>query len=256
MFEKTFYDLLNSILEMNNAEVISLLENYDNFLDSLLSNQELLNEIRTQMRLEGLSKTDMVGKKEELLADMRALAESAELEISNEKKELYNKMLEVTEKLYDKALESVSRETALIPVELCHPNAKAPSYAHEDDAGFDFYLPEDFTIKAHEFGKIAPTGVKMAIPTGYELQIRPRSGNSVKTTLRIANAPGTIDCGYRNEIGIICDNIGDTDLEFKAGDRIAQGILAVSPKGIFNIVEDINKIVGSDRGGGYGSTGK
>ena len=256
MFEKTFYDLLNSILEMNNAEVISLLENYDNFLDSLLSNQELLNEIRTQMRLEGLSKTDMVGKKEELLADMRALAESAELEISVEKKELYNKMLEVTEKLYDKALESVSRETALIPVELCHPNAKAPSYAHEDDAGFDFYLPEDFTIKAHEFGKIAPTGVKMAIPTGYELQIRPRSGNSVKTTLRIANAPGTIDCGYRNEIGIICDNIGDTDLEFKAGDRIAQGILAVSPKGIFNIVEDINKIVGSDRGGGYGSTGK
>ena len=127
MFEKTFYDLLNSILEMNNAEVISLLENYDNFLDSLLSNQELLNEIRTQMRLEGLSKTDMVGKKEELLADMRALAESAELEISNEKKELYNKMLEVTEKLYDKALESVSRETALIPVELCRPNAKAPS---------------------------------------------------------------------------------------------------------------------------------
>lgn len=256
MLEKTFYDLLNSILEMSNAEVISLLENYDNFLDSLLSNQELLNEIRTQMRLEGLSKTDMVGKKEELLADMRALAESAELEISNEKKELYNKMLEVTEKLYDKALESVSRETALIPVELCRPNAKAPSYAHEDDAGFDFYLPEDFTIKAHEFGKIAPTGVKMAIPTGYELQIRPRSGNSVKTTLRIANAPGTIDCGYRNEIGIICDNIGDTDLEFKAGDRIAQGILAVSPKGIFNIVEDINKIVGSNRGGGYGSTGK
>ena len=99
MFEKTFYDLLNSILEMNNAEVISLLENYDNFLDSLLSNQELLNEIRTQMRLEGLSKTDMVGKKEELLADMRALAESAELEISVEKKELYNKMLEVKQKI-------------------------------------------------------------------------------------------------------------------------------------------------------------
>ena len=231
MLEKTFYDLLNSILEMNNAEVISLLENYDNFLDSLLSNQELL-------------------------ADMRALAESAELEISNEKKELYNKMLEVTEKLYDKALESVSRETALIPVELCRPNAKAPSYAHEDDAGFDFYLPEDFTIKAHEFGKIAPTGVKMAIPTGYELQIRPRSGNSVKTTLRIANAPGTIDCGYRNEIGIICDNIGDTDLEFKAGDRIAQGIFAAVPKGKFNVIKDINTVTGINRGGGFGSSGQ
>ena len=256
MFEKTFYDLLNSILEMNNAEVISLLENYDNFLDSLLSNQELLNEIRTQMRLEGLSKTDMVGKKEELLADMRALAESAELEISVEKKELYNKMLEVTEKLYDKALESVSRETALIPVELCRPNAKAPSYAHEDDAGFDFYLPEDFTIKAHEYGKIAPTGLKMSIPSGYELQIRPRSGNSVKTTLRIANAPGTIDCGYANEIGIICDNIGDEDLTFKRGDRIAQGIFAAVPKGKFNVVKDINTVTGINRGGGFGSSGQ
>ena len=127
---------------------------------------------------------------------------------------------------------------------------------HDYDAGFDIYLPEDFTIKAHEYGKIAPTGLKMAIPSGYELQIRPRSGNSVKTTLRIANAPGTIDCGYCNEIGIICDNIGDEDLEFKKGDRIAQGVIAISPKGIFNQVDDIMKIAGANRGGGYGSTGK
>lgn len=96
----------------------------------------------------------------------------------------------------------------------------------------------------------------MSIPTGYELQIRPRSGNSVKTKLRIANTPGTIDCGYADEIGIICDNIGTEIIEFKAGDRIAQGVLAVPPKGIFNQVEDINKVVGSNRGGGFGSTGK
>lgn len=142
-----------------------------------------------------------------------------------------------------------------IAVELCHENAKLPTYAHDGDAGFDIYLPEDFIIKAGEYGKIAKTGLKMAIPQGYELQIRPRSGNSVKTTLRISNSPGTVDAGYRDEIGVICDNIGEEDLLFKAGDRIAQGVLAQVPQGKFEQIEDIKKIAG-DRNGGFGSTGK
>ena len=220
MFEQTFYNLLNSILEMEDDKTQDFLDNYNDFLESLLYNQELINETKRQMRMEGLS------------------------------------LLEIINKIYDKALEDFNRETINVSVELCKPDAKMPTYAHDYDAGFDIYLPEDFTIKAHEYGKIAPTGLKMAIPSGYELQIRPRSGNSVKTTLRIANAPGTIDCGYCNEIGIICDNIGDEDLEFKKGDRIAQGILALSPKGIFNQVDDIMKVTGANRGGGYGSTGK
>ena len=135
-----------------------------------------------------------------------------------------------------------------IAVELCHNNAKLPTYAHNGDAGFDIYLPEDFIIKAGEYGKIAKTGLKMAIPLGYELQIRPRSGNSV-------NSPGTVDAGYRDEIGVICDNIGEEDLLFKAGDRIAQGVLAKVPQGEFEQVENIKEIAG-DRNGGFGSTGK
>lgn len=253
MIEETFYNLLNSILELDDNKTQDFLDNYKNFLDSLLYNQELINDVKKQMRLEGISQNDMVSKKEQLLEDMRTLADH--MELNEYKKEMYSKMIEIVSKIYDTALEDFSRETLNVSVELCHENAKMPTYAHKYDAGFDFYLPEDFTIKAHEHGKIAPTGLKMAIPTGYELQIRPRSGNSVKTTLRIANAPGTIDCGYCNEIGIICDNIGDEDLFFKAGDRIAQGIFAVSPKGIFNQVEDITKIPGSNRGGGFGSTG-
>ena len=254
MFEQTFYNLLNSILEMEDDKTQDFLDNYNDFLESLLYNQELINETKKQMRMEGLSPLEMINRKEELLASMRALAEP--MELTENKKEMYRKVLEIINKIYDKALEDFNRETINVSVELCKPDAKMPTYAHDYDAGFDIYLPEDFTIKAHEHGKIAPTGLKMAIPSGYELQIRPRSGNSVKTTLRIANAPGTIDCGYCNEIGIICDNIGDEDLEFKKGDRIAQGILALSPKGIFNQVDDIMKIAGANRGGGYGSTGK
>lgn len=253
MFEQTFYNLLNSILEMEDDKTQEFLDSYNNFLDSLLSNQELINEVKRQMRLEGLSAMDVTNKKEELLASMRALV--GPMNLNENKKEMYRKVLEIVNHIYDKALEDYTRETVNISVELCKPDAKLPTYAHSYDAGFDIYLPEDFTIKAHEYGKIAPTGLKMAIPSGYELQIRPRSGNSVKTTLRIANAPGTIDCGYCNEIGIICDNIGDEDLEFKKGDRIAQGVLALSPKGIFTQVEDIMTVAGANRGGGYGSTG-
>ena len=253
MFEQTFYNLLNSIIEMEDDKTEDFLKNYNDFLDSLLYNQELINETKRQMRLEGLTAMQVVQNKETMLSAMRVLAE--DMDLSETKKEMYEKVLQIVNKIYDKALEDFNRETVNIAVELCKPDAKLPTYAHEGDAGFDFYLPEDFTIKAHEYGKIAPTGLKMAIPTGYELQIRPRSGNSVKTTLRIANAPGTIDCGYCNEIGVICDNLGDEDLEFKKGDRIAQGILALSPKGIFNQVDDIMKVAGANRGGGYGSTG-
>ena len=255
MFEETFYNLLNSIMEKSDEELEQLMnEGYDNFLNSLLYNQELINETRRQMRGEGLITDQVLEKKEDLLADMRALVKP--MHLSQVKQDTYLKILDIVNQIMDQVLEDYNRDTINVMVELCHPNAKMPTYAHSEDAGFDFYLPEDFTIKAHEYGKLAATGIKMVIPEGYELQIRPRSGNSIKTTLRIANTPGTIDCGFRGEIAIICDNIGDTDLTFKAGDRIAQGILSAVPKGKFVQIEDINKIVGTNRNGGFGSTGQ
>jgi dUTP pyrophosphatase len=146
------------------------------------------------------------------------------------------------------------RTSFLVPIELCHPDAKIPTYAHEGDAGVDLYLIEDVEI-APKATVIAKTGLKMAIPMGYELQIRPRSGTSLKTALRIANAPGTIDSTYRDEIGILAWNTSDELLTFKKGDRIAQGVLNEVPMMKFTQVDDITKIVGN-RNGGYGSSGQ
>lgn len=249
----TFYALINKIASLTEEEIERMESSYDNLFEGMTNNQELINETRRAMKAAGMTTTDIENDREGLYTLVKHMKETEHF--SERKIRLLDKIVEITMSIYDKAIETGMRETVLISVELCKPGAKLPTYAHEYDAGFDIYLPEDFTIKAHEHGKIAPTGLKMAIPTGYELQIRPRSGNSVKTTLRIANAPGTIDCGYCNEIGIICDNIGDEDLEFKKGDRIAQGIIAISPKGIFNQVNDIMTIAGANRGGGYGSTG-
>ena len=249
----TFYALINKIASLTEEEIERMESSYDNLFEGMINNQELINETRRAMKAAGMTTTDIENDREGLYTLVKHMKETEHF--SERKIRLLDKIVEITMSIYDKAIETGMRETVLISVELCKPDAKLPTYAHEYDAGFDIYLPEDFTIKAHEHGKIAPTGLKMAIPTGYELQIRPRSGNSVKTTLRIANAPGTIDCGYCDEIGIICDNIGDEDLEFKKGDRIAQGVIAISPKGIFNQVNDIMTIAGANRGGGYGSTG-
>ena len=164
----------------------------------------------------------------------------------------------------------------LIPIEFCNKNARMPIYAHETDAGLDIYSTEDINIRPGETILIK-TGLKVAIPVGYELQVRPKSGISLKTKLRVANTPGTIDSGYRDEIGIIIENIEqpiqdisyhfDTNnkividsilhgrtYSIEKGQKIAQLVLNKISKANFILVDTVNEIEG-DRGGGFGSTG-
>ena len=173
--------------------------------------------------------------------------------------------------------EGISKRIIQIPIELCHPNAKIPAYAKPGDAGVDIYALEDFEVAPGE-RKIIKTGLKVAIPRGYELQVRPRSGTSVKTALRVANTPGTIDSGYRDEIGVIIENIEpkikDIGYDFDdngniiiksilhgsvfnvgKGERFAQLVLNEVPSAAFYPVESVAQI-GGNRGGGFGSTGK
>ncbi len=140
-----------------------------------------------------------------------------------------------------------------IPIELCNRDAILPVYAREGDAGMDIRSTEEIIINAGET-RIVPTGLKMAIPDGYEIQIRPRSGLSLKSPLRIANSPGTIDSGYRDEIGIIVTNTDPIyDFTINKNDRIAQMVLQEVPKIKWEVVDSVIDI-GRNRGGGFGST--
>lgn len=85
----------------------------------------------------------------------------------------------------------LNADVVSIPIELCHPDAKIPTYANIGDAGMDIYALDDYVIAPGET-KLIPTGIKVAIPLGYELQVRPKSGRALKTKLRVANTPGTI----------------------------------------------------------------
>lgn len=148
-----------------------------------------------------------------------------------------------------------------VKIKKLHPDAIVPTYGTEGAAGFDFYALEDITIKPKET-KLIKTGIAMEIPFGYEVQVRPRSGMSLKTLFRVANAPGTIDCDYRGECNVIGHNahqngMGNSttfDINIKKGDRIAQGVLNKVPQALFEVVEELGD---TNRGtGGYGSTGQ
>lgn len=138
-------------------------------------------------------------------------------------------------------------------IEICREDVKLPQYANLFDAGMDVAAAED--VKLFPWKTVViPTGLKMAIPEGYEIQIRPRSGVSLKTPLRIANAPGTIDTFYRDEVGVIVTNTSGAFYHVKKGDRIAQIVLNEIPRIRWEQVDNITTIKGN-RGGGFGSTG-
>ncbi len=101
---------------------------------------------------------------------------------------------------------------------------------------------------------LIPTGLSFEIEPGYEVQVRPRSGLSLKTGLMVVNSPGTVDSDYRGEIKIILGNLGTNDETIEHGDRVAQMVLMPVPQATFKVVEDLSS---TDRGaGGFGSTGK
>ena len=129
--------------------------------------------------------------------------------------------------------------------------AQEPKYAHVGDSGFDFVALEDVTVSSGET-IIIDTGLSFNVPMGYELQVRPRSGMSFKTKIRVANSPGTVDSNFRGSVGIIIENTGDCFYNIKKGDRIAQGIICPIITASFKEVSDLSS---SDRGqNGFGST--
>lgn len=148
----------------------------------------------------------------------------------------------------------VNRDIYNVAVELCHPNAKLPKYAHDTDWGADIYAVEDMTIEPGSYGVMVPTGLRVAIPHGWMISFRPRSGMSHNTPLRISNAPGTIDETYRGELKILFDNFSTVPVEIKTGDRIAQMGLEKNYKASYYQVDKVDK--NTDRGeGGFGSSG-
>lgn len=139
-----------------------------------------------------------------------------------------------------------------VKVQRVHPKAKLPVYAHPGDAGMDLFAVEDKTIAPGERA-LVNTGIVIELPAETEAQVRPRSGLALKHGVTVLNAPGTIDHGYRGEIGVILINHGQEPFHVEAGMKIAQMVIANVP-GVA-VVESSSLSETSRDNGGFGSTG-
>ena len=129
-----------------------------------------------------------------------------------------------------------------------------PAYATAQAAGLDLTAAIDQAVDlAPGERKLVPTGLQIALPAGYEAQVRPRSGLALKHGITVLNSPGTIDADYRGEIGVILINLGDKTFTIQRGERIAQMILAPVSQLVWRERETLEE---TQRGsGGFGSTG-
>ena len=144
-------------------------------------------------------------------------------------------------------------ENLTLKIKRLHEKAKVPFYAKPGDAGMDLCSVENYLINPNERILVA-TGWAVEVPFGYEMQIRPRSGLALKEGITVLNTPGTIDAGYRNEVGVILQNHSNKPYQVKEGDRIAQAVIKKVER--VSIIE-VDKLSSTERGlGGFGSTGK
>lgn len=140
-----------------------------------------------------------------------------------------------------------------LKIKKLYEDAKIPSYAHEGDVGMDLYSCADYTLSPGK-RELISTGISVELPGGYEMQIRPKSGLALKKGISIVNSPGTVDAGYRGEVGVIMINHGEEIFQIEKGDKIAQAV--INKAEIVDITE-VDRLSESSRGeGGFGSTGK
>ena len=129
-----------------------------------------------------------------------------------------------------------------------------PAYATEQSAGMDLRANLSEPVVLHPLERrLIPTGLYIALPAGYEAQVRPRSGLALKKGITVLNSPGTIDADYRGEIGVLLINLSNDDFVVNDGERIDQMVVARHEQGEFVEVEELDE---TERGaGGYGHTG-
>ena len=253
-------------------------ENFDLLSETFLSQIEnSLNSPTTKILFAESMKRDNVRPDEMVAVFQQAIEnlDTVNLELDKKRTDFLKRFFGIAINSVQ-GLENLANRTISIPIEKV-AEVKTPTYATADSAGMDLYSPKEYTLKPGET-IIIPTGIKAALPKGYAFLIQPRSGLSVKTGLRVANTPGLIDSDYRDEIGVIVENIESPiqDIEYDfdnetgapqiksilhgttytihEGDRFAQMRLVEVPTAALYEVESVGEI-GENRGGGFGSTG-
>jgi len=263
--ESEFGELLVRVLAMDEDQFAILAPGI------MQSYQQSLNNPNDKLAL--LHAMNVTGAKaEDLTANFMELADAVdELEFSAQKRDFIKEMLASLANAVNDT-EGIAKRNVPVAIELCNEDAKIPQYAHISDSGADVYALEDITVHPGETVLVS-TGFKVALPPGFELQVRPKSGRALKTKLRVANTPGTIDQGYRDEVKVIIENIEPpikditvedgkvtsilygSDFTIGKGEKFCQLVLCEVPKAAFFRVTSVMEVDEENRGGGFGSSG-
>ena len=275
--EQDMTEMFGALLAMPDEEFATLAPVLMDEVNRSLNNPADRITLVAAMTAQGYTGEDLTDTFDEICKEI----DEQLTELSQLKKDWLKQLMGATINAINET-EGISKRFVRIPYEKCHKDAKQPVYAHASDSGMDVYALEDITLAPGE-SRIIPIGIKVALPAGYELQVRPKSGLSAKTKLRVANTPGTIDAGYRDEIGVIIENVDSPikDITYEPvmnvengqvdhlqvtsilygssytigkGQKFAQLVLSEVPKAVLYEVEKVGEI-GEDRGGGFGSTG-
>ena len=263
MANDTFEQFFETIFSINKLpdEVIERngVEEILNKISSSLMGEEREKAINSgikELKEQGLNYDEVKANSIEFRNSIKEIVEELK-PTSEEKRKIMTEILSITADIQDEIIMRYAENNdAVLFFQFLNPNAKIPTYAHNGDAGADIYAPETVVVPANARGFKVETGLCCAIPDGWEIQIRPRSGMSMKTPLRISNQIGTIDSSYMGEWCILFDNFSDNSYTINAGDRIAQAVLKPSYSFLGKTVDDIHSIKNTERdNGGFGSSG-
>lgn len=275
--ENEEFDFITQLLDLPDEQFAIIAPAFLDEFEKSLNSPNMQRLLIQTLNASGTSATEMSEQFLGVANEIETIyANSPASTITRQKIDFIKRLLEVTVNAYS-AVEGTAKKIVQISISYCREGAKMPIYAHMTDAGMDVFAIEDITIKPGET-KLVPLGFKIALPIGYELQVRPKSGRALKTKLRVANTPGTIDSGYRDEVCVIIENIeapikdieyefGDngeiiiksivhgSDFTIGAGEKFAQLVLSEVPRASFMEVEDVSSIENDGRNGGFGSSG-
>lgn len=250
----SFSEILESILNYENAEnnLNAQTPVILDIISSHIQNQKeiVISEMIKNFEASGYTKKDVTEGIDEISKQTLDLIEQIEEE---DKKTILRSILNEVDKVNREAAERYHSYNFIMPIML-EEGAHVPTYAHDSDAGADLYAAEDVTIPAHSISNLVRTGVHIQLPENWQAIIFPRSSIGMKTGLRLSNSAGVVDPLYRGNIGVIYDNISDSDYKIKQGDRIAQMLIFPVYRFKPQVVDKLDKTERGD--GAYGSTGK
>lgn len=245
--------MLQQILQMDDKVLENGYDDLVKLFDASGNFEQAIIEKTAYCRANNLTIDDLI--EENMIANEKFPEEFGEL--SPIKQKFLGYLMSSASRINDKIMEKGLHPVVKVRVERLPHNEKLPAYIHEvGDSGLDVFTTENVILAPRSI-QLIKLGFKVAIPVGYELQVRPRSGISGKPEyfdMIIPNSPGTIDANYRNEVMVLVKNLGETPIALVKGMRFAQLVLAPVIKLDWVEVPDISAFP-SERKGGFGHTG-